>query len=152
MPAHMTPTEAQERLNRDPSCIYLDVRSVAEFEAGHAPGAYNLPLLDRDPATGMMMPNPHFVAQAGALFPTSTPIIAGCRSGARSLQAAMLLEQAGFTDVTNLSGGFLGRTNEAGMKEEPGWVDAGLPVEREAQAGHDFAALRARIQGTAPET
>ncbi|WP_298300425.1 rhodanese-like domain-containing protein [Hydrotalea sp.] len=35
------------------------------------------------------------------------PIIVYCRSGNRSMQAAMILEQLGFTDVTNLSGGML---------------------------------------------
>lgn len=30
-----------------------------------------------------------------------------CRSGKRSLQACMVLEQAGFTDVTNVDGGIL---------------------------------------------
>lgn len=34
-------------------------------------------------------------------------VILYCRSGNRSGQAALLLEQAGFTDVTNLTGGML---------------------------------------------
>lgn len=29
--------------------VYLDVRSVPEYEAGHAPGAYNIPLLHAGP-------------------------------------------------------------------------------------------------------
>ncbi|MBY0346854.1 MAG: rhodanese-like domain-containing protein [Hydrotalea flava] len=35
------------------------------------------------------------------------PIIVYCRSGNRSMQAAMILEQLGFSDVTNLAGGML---------------------------------------------
>jgi len=35
------------------------------------------------------------------------PVIVYCRSGNRSMQAAMLLEQFGFENVTNLAGGML---------------------------------------------
>jgi rhodanese-related sulfurtransferase len=35
-------------------------------------------------------------------------VICYCRSGQRSMQAAMMLQTFGFTDVKNLSGGMLG--------------------------------------------
>jgi rhodanese-related sulfurtransferase len=35
------------------------------------------------------------------------PVIAVCRSGARSAHAVALLAKAGFTDVANLAGGML---------------------------------------------
>ena len=35
------------------------------------------------------------------------PVVAVCRSGARSAQASLLLRKAGFTDVANLAGGML---------------------------------------------
>lgn len=35
------------------------------------------------------------------------PIIVYCRSGNRSMQVAIILEQLGFSDVTNLAGGML---------------------------------------------
>ncbi len=35
------------------------------------------------------------------------PVVAVCRSGARSAQAVVILQKAGFTDVANLSGGML---------------------------------------------
>ena len=35
------------------------------------------------------------------------PVVAVCRSGARSAQASVLLAKAGFTDVANLAGGML---------------------------------------------
>jgi rhodanese-related sulfurtransferase len=35
------------------------------------------------------------------------PVIVYCRSGKRSMQAAMLLEQFSFENVTNLAGGML---------------------------------------------
>jgi rhodanese-related sulfurtransferase len=35
------------------------------------------------------------------------PVVAVCRSGARSAQASVLLQKAGFRDVANLAGGML---------------------------------------------
>ena len=35
------------------------------------------------------------------------PVVAVCRSGARSAQAVVLLQKAGFRDVANLAGGML---------------------------------------------
>lgn len=37
----------------------------------------------------------------------NTEVICYCRSGARSMQACMMLEQMGFTNVKNLAGGML---------------------------------------------
>ena len=39
------------------------------------------------------------------------------------------LAQAGFTDVTNVRGGFGGAHDQTGRVVVPGWRDAGLPVE-----------------------
>ncbi|MDE3123907.1 MAG: rhodanese-like domain-containing protein [Bacteroidota bacterium] len=44
----------------------------------------------------------------------ATPVIVYCRSGNRSMQAAMILEQLGFEDVTNLAGGMLAWENAFG--------------------------------------
>jgi rhodanese-related sulfurtransferase len=38
---------------------------------------------------------------------TARPLVAVCRSGARSARAALLLGQAGFVAVANLAGGML---------------------------------------------
>jgi rhodanese-related sulfurtransferase len=35
------------------------------------------------------------------------PVVTVCRSGARSAQAALLLQKAGFADVANLAGGMV---------------------------------------------
>ena len=35
------------------------------------------------------------------------PVVAVCRAGGRSAQATVILLQAGFTDVANLTGGML---------------------------------------------
>lgn len=144
MPQQLTPLEAQARLQASTHTVYLDVRSTPEFLAGHPPGAYHIPLLEVDPATGTMLPNPHFIAQVAAAFAPDTPIIAGCRSGGRSQQAAVLLENAGFTNLTNMQGGYGGQPDPNGGFVVEGWVACGLPVEQEAQPGRDFESLRQR--------
>lgn len=68
-----------------------DVRTPEEFAAGHFVGAENVPLQD---------------IEAGKLpaVDKSTKISLYCRSGNRSSQAAMLLKDAGFTNIIDLGG------------------------------------------------
>jgi hydroxyacylglutathione hydrolase len=75
-----------------PGAIVIDVRSAAEWEGGHLPGARHIPL--------------GYLPNRLAELPDDRPIVAQCYSGARSAIAASLLERAGFTDVRNLTGGF----------------------------------------------
>lgn len=119
---HATVQEARQQ--QAGGAVYLDVRSVPEFEQGRPAGALNIPLLDMDPATRQMLPNPAFVEAVQGQFPPDTPLLIGCRSGVRSVQAGHLLERAGYTNVTNVLGGFVG--SHTG---DIGWVQAGLPVE-----------------------
>ncbi len=39
----ITPEQAKELLDSNQGYVYLDVRTVPEFEAGHVPGAKNVP-------------------------------------------------------------------------------------------------------------
>ena len=73
----------------------VDVREAAECAADPGPidGARLIPL---SALTGRL----------GELDRTR-PVVTVCRSGARSAQAALLLQQAGFADVANLAGGLL---------------------------------------------
>ena len=73
----------------------VDVRGADEFDGslGHIDGAVLLPL-------GSL------AARAGELS-KDRPIVAVCRSGARSAQATVLLRKAGFEKVANLAGGML---------------------------------------------
>jgi glyoxylase-like metal-dependent hydrolase (beta-lactamase superfamily II)/rhodanese-related sulfurtransferase len=85
----------------------IDVREPAEYTGplGHIRGSKLIPLgelgkhadeLDRD-----------------------RPVVAVCRSGARSAQAVVLLQKAGFSSVANLAGGML-RWRAAGYPAENG--------------------------------
>lgn len=78
-----------------PSVQILDVREPDEFAGplGHIAGAVLIPL-------GQL------AERAGELA-RERPIVAVCRAGGRSAQATAILQQAGFKDVANLTGGML---------------------------------------------
>lgn len=122
---HVTVHEAHQLLQT--GATYVDVRSTREFEAGHPAGAINVPLLEPDDR-GQMAQNPDFVRVMKAVFPPVAPLLIGCQAGVRSLKASQMLETFGFTDVTNVRGGFGGGRDQMGGTE-PGWAAAGLPVE-----------------------
>jgi sulfur dioxygenase len=73
----------------------LDVREPGEFNGslGHVAGAVLIPL--------------GALTERAAELSRERPIVAVCRSGARSAQATVLLAKAGFERVANLSGGML---------------------------------------------
>ena len=128
-----TPTAAAALLQADPGAVYLDVRTPAEFEAGHPAGARNVPLIVLDPATHQPRPNHDFVAVVEREFPRGTRLLVGCQSGGRSLRACEILRSVGYTDVTNVQGGFGGVRDAAGRIVVRGWHDEGLPVETGAR-------------------
>lgn len=76
--------------------IVLDVREHDEWNAGHIEGAVHLPL-------GLIPLSIHTV-----LPDKDARIITCCRTGGRSGQACQLLEKMGYTNITNLDGGYLG--------------------------------------------
>ena len=140
----LTPTEAHDVLQREPSAVYLDVRTEEEFEAGHPAGARNVPVVFFDPGTHRPTPNPDFVATVTRSIPSTTKLLIGCQAGGRSQHACELLAQAGFTDVANVRGGFGGARDQTGRVVAPGWRDAGLPVETGQPAGRSYADLKAK--------
>ncbi len=122
------PSDAKAGLDADAGAVYLDVRTEAEFAAGHPEGAVNIPVAFQSPAGGMM-PNPDFQDVAERVLNRETQIYCGCQSGVRSQYAAEMLEKAGYSNVANVAGGFGGKVNPGtGMVEVAGWRDSGLPV------------------------
>ena len=95
----------------------VDVRSTPEFDPGHPAGALNVPLLEPDEDTGVMLPNPDFVRVMQANFPPDTPLVISCQTGGRSARAAVMLEAFGYMNVINVTGGFVA------------WQQADLPIE-----------------------
>jgi glyoxylase-like metal-dependent hydrolase (beta-lactamase superfamily II)/rhodanese-related sulfurtransferase len=78
-----------------PKVLILDVRETDEFTGplGHIPGAVNIPLGE--------------LADSTAGLAKDKPVVAVCRAGGRSARATVILGQAGFEDVANLTGGML---------------------------------------------
>lgn len=95
----------------------VDVRSTPEFDPGHPAGALNVPLLEPDEDTGVMLPNPDFVRVMQANFPRDTPLVISCQTGGRSARASQMLEAFGYMNVINVTGGFVA------------WQQADLPIE-----------------------
>jgi rhodanese-related sulfurtransferase len=126
----VTPTEAASLLAE--GYVYLDVRSVPEFEQGHPEGAYNVPLAHLGP--GGMSPNPRFLAVVERHFSKDARLVVGCKAGGRSAQATAMLAAAGFTQLADQCGGF-----DGGL--EPGWRQAGLPTGTGAPVERTWAGL-----------
>lgn len=75
--------------------LVLDVRELDEFTGplGHIPGAVNIPLGTLADSVGGLAKD--------------KPVVAVCRAGGRSARATVILDQAGFENVANLTGGML---------------------------------------------
>jgi hydroxyacylglutathione hydrolase len=84
--------------------LLLDVRTPAEYAAGHIPGSRNIPL-------GRL-------AERLGELPASQQIIVYCQGASRSPIAASILLAHGWSDVRELNDGF------------DGWQARGAPVER----------------------
>jgi rhodanese-related sulfurtransferase len=137
----VSPDEADE-LVRTQGYVYVDVRSIPEFEAGHPEGAYNVPILHM--GRHGMSPNPEFLDVMQRTFAMSARLVVGCRSGGRSLQAAHLLTSAGFTDVVDQRAGFEGGMGPGGF--EPGWQPRGLPVATGTPPERSYEALASKTR------
>lgn len=116
------------RLVATESYALLDVRSEPEFAESHAAGAVNVPW-KRAEATGLVH-NTHFIDEVRARFGAGAPLVLYCRAEGRSRSAAAALAAAGFGAVVVVRGGWDGRRDHFGRVVEPGWLAAGLPVER----------------------
>ena len=130
----VSPDEARELVDKE-GYVYVDVRSVPEFESGHPEGAYNVPLA-------------HIGAQGMA---PNTDFLASCRRTSRrtrrsswaaigrSLAAGRADAQAaGFTDVVDQRAGF------EGTPASPDGASSACPSPHRARAGDGtrFARLR----------
>ena len=86
------------------NALVVDLSATAEFEKGHSPGSKNVLPSQFDPETKQL-------AAAKAL-----PVVAVCRTGQASANAAKRLKLAGFEHVYWLDGGILA------------WQQADLPL------------------------
>jgi rhodanese-related sulfurtransferase len=136
---HVSPLVARDLVAS--GYVYIDVRSEPEFERGHPPGALNVPFMHRGPAG--LVPNTEFVAVMEAAFEKNERLLLGCQSGNRSKKAAILLAQAGFTQLLELQTGFEGSRDAFG-RVEPGWSKVGLPIEIGSTVGQRYLDVKER--------
>ena len=124
------PPQAYEILQENPDAIYVDVRTEEEFAQGHPAGAINLPVVFLRPGAAPQL-NDSFLGVAQKVLSQDKKLVVGCMAGGRSQRACEILEQAGYSDLSNVRGGFGGARDASGAIVVVGWRDAGLPVSRE---------------------
>ena len=106
----ITVAELKGLIETRPNLQLIDVRRMAEYESGHAPGAISSPLAKlRDSL-------PHLNLSPNA----QTAVI--CAGGYRSSAATSIMQQVGFNDLLNVTGG------------TKAWIDAGYEVETPVKA------------------
>ena len=110
----LTPEEVKQRFDRN-DIILIDVRTPAEYEFEHIPGALLFPLSRFDPAK--------LPAQ------NTKPIVLHCGSGKRSHKAAQRCADAGIEVLAHMEGGF-GEWKKAGLPYVAIDPDTGSLVER----------------------
>ena len=88
----------------EPSTVVLDIRTPQEYAEARIDGAVNIDFYATD------------FADSIAELPRDASYVMYCRSGNRSAEAAKLMRDLGFEDVSELDGGILS------------WANAGLPM------------------------
>jgi len=140
---NITPEEAK-RLLDSAGFVYLDVRTVPEFVNGHAPAAWNVPVAEVNPATGRMEPTAAFQGVIERNFPRDAHLVVGCKTGGRSAAACEILARAGYKNLRNIDGGFMGVTDPSGQVVKEGWSTLGYPVERGDGGEKSYESLRCK--------
>lgn len=143
MAERVGPKEAQKRMETE-GYVYVDVRTVGEFDQGHPKGAYNAPLMIDGPSG--RGPNAKMVAAIEQSFRKDEKLLIGCLAGGRATRAAEMLEAAGFTNVAIQIAGWGGVTDPFGRVTEPGWQACGLPAATTAEPGHAWRDLEAKLK------
>ena len=80
-----------EEYRNNPGALLVDVRGADEYRQGHIPGSVNLPL-------------PSLAGRKSIGVGKDSPVYVYCLSGARSAQAAGILQRMGYNNVKNIGG------------------------------------------------
>lgn len=92
----ISPKELSQKIEHGEAPLLIDVREPAEHEAFNIGGKL-IPLGNIQQMQFEEIENEK-----------DSEIVVYCRSGMRSMQACLMLDAAGFRNVTNLNGGMLG--------------------------------------------
>jgi len=101
--AKVSTLQATQLMNQG-KCTVLDVRDIAEFEAGHIKSAKNIPLSELSKRIAELEKQ------------KNQAVITVCASGKRSATASAILARAAFAQVVSLEGGMAA------------WREQGLPT------------------------
>tara|TARA_B110000503_G_C7101829_1_gene394134 strand:+ start:446 stop:838 length:393 start_codon:yes stop_codon:yes gene_type:complete len=127
---NLFPKETWTFLQKNPDALFVDVRmEIESMYVGRPPGVHHIAWYEYPELT----PNPSaFVAAVEKELRTKDlPVVLICRSGKRTVDAAVALEQAGFKDVINVVYGFEGDLDERFQRSKiNGWRFDGLPWEQ----------------------
>lgn len=102
----VSPSEAVNLINREKG-VLIDVSEPAEYAAGHAGGARNVPFGSLE-ATSDLPKN------------KAVPVLLLCPTGARAQRGVGLLRKRGYDNAKAVAGGLTA------------WREANLPIERSA--------------------
>lgn len=138
----ISPAEAHGKMSEG-GFTYVDVRTEAEFGAGHPEGSFNVPLMLEGPSG--LVENPDFERVMLGAFGKSASLVLGCKAGGRSKKAAARLTGLGFANVLDQRAGWDGARGAFGEITEPGWSRVGLPRGEGQPAGRRYADLRAKL-------
>lgn len=101
----LTAQGAVQLINRERGVV-VDVRDAAEFAAGHATGARNVPFDQLEQKLPTTVKN------------KGVPVLLMCASGARAQRALAMAKKLGYEQAQVIAGGL------------KGWKDANLPIEK----------------------
>jgi len=99
----ISPAEAAKLIETRKDLLLIDVRSPEELKEGYIEGSVLVPFMD--------------IAQGKRGLPKDRPILLICAIGGRSYTLGKVLEQNGWPEIYNLSGGI------------SAWKSSGLPLK-----------------------
>lgn len=129
MVENLDPKQAWQLMQDDPSAVLVDVRTKMEYShVGHPIGAVHIPWKEFPD----WQVNTGFVEQVVEAVPDkNAPVLLLCRSGQRSVDAALALEAAGFSRPINILEGFEGPLDDDKHRgNRGGWRFHDLPWEQ----------------------
>lgn len=130
-----TPQQAWDALSTNPKAQLIDVRTQPEWLFAGVPDLSSIGKKARY-VSWKFYPtyelNADFIAQLRSEVSDSTaPLYFLCKTGGRSLDAAIAATKAGFAECYNIEGGLEGESNEYRQRGQvTGWKAAKLPWEQ----------------------
>lgn len=100
MISEINATELKNKLNNKENFVFLDCRELAEWNEAHVKEATFLPLSEFE------------AKYKEVLTDKNKEVVIMCRSGRRSMNACMFLNEQGFEKLVNVEGGILGWMEE----------------------------------------